>query len=164
MRRRLRAKAADFERAGRASIYQLGNNVMADSVERTPLDLGPLRASAYVTIPESGKNPVSEIGYGGPSAPYAVIQHEHEFNHEVGESHFLLNALNAARPTAERDLAALMRHNLGRGGEPGGGGFPTSPQGSGAPADRAKAAKAKRAAAKKWERRKGNKPRRRGRR
>ena len=79
-----------------AGLIEWGETVMGDAKELAPVDLGILRNSGFVLTdryrnigPEGaptaeaetqGKNtPVSVnavLGFGGPSAPYALIQHE----------------------------------------------------------------------------------------
>lgn len=69
--------------AARSAVFLGANVVMTASKERTPVDIGALRASGYVTLPRQRAGGVeSELGYGGPAEDYAVIQHEvTEFNH-----------------------------------------------------------------------------------
>jgi hypothetical protein len=51
------------------------------------------------------------LGFGGPSAPYAVIVHENlNVRHQVGQAKFLERPLNeAARGLAERIAAEVRR-------------------------------------------------------
>ena len=83
-------------RQGLASgIFLAANNIMTEAKERAPLDIGTLRGSGYVTLPEThGAEVVVELGFGGPAASYAVVQHERtELNHDVGEAKFLEKAV-----------------------------------------------------------------------
>jgi hypothetical protein len=92
----LKKAKASGPQALAGAIYVAANSVMTEAKQRAPVDLGPLRASGYVTLPAKGPNPKVELGFGGPSAPYALIQHERtEFKHEVGEAKYLENAINA---------------------------------------------------------------------
>lgn len=65
-----------------ASAVDVANK--ADSL--VPVDEGILRASQSITPPKSlGTNPSARITYGGPSAPYALIQHERlDYDHPKG--------------------------------------------------------------------------------
>lgn len=84
-----------------AGLYAVANNIMTDSKEHTPVDLGNLRASGYVTLPQGRgvSELVVEVGYGGTAASYAVTQHEATGHvHPVGEAKFLENALGRYNP------------------------------------------------------------------
>lgn len=83
--------------AAEGAMYLSANNIIIDAVERTPQDHGALRASGYATLPvRTGDDTTVEIGYGGPAASYAVVQHEGlNFRHEVGEARFLDHATTA---------------------------------------------------------------------
>ena len=78
-----------------AALFQEGELVMARSVRRTPVDHGPLRASAHVKRPETtgGKTTVT-LAYG---TDYAVYVHEiTTAQHEVGRSKFLESSMRDA--------------------------------------------------------------------
>jgi hypothetical protein len=52
-------------------------DVAGHADEMVPVDTGALRASQNIDYPtRSGNQVVASISYGGPSAPYALIQHE----------------------------------------------------------------------------------------
>ena len=80
-------------------LYLEASNIMTDSKKQSPVDLGTMKASGYITLPEITLSSVKvEMGYGGPSADYVVVQHEHtEFNHEVGKAKFLEDPMYAHR-------------------------------------------------------------------
>lgn len=79
-----------------ATLVQSGERIMGDAKELAPVDLGTLRNSGYVLSPsvlipsgpfaqpsgeargmvENQTDVVVAVGFGGPSAPYALIQHE----------------------------------------------------------------------------------------
>jgi hypothetical protein len=63
-----------------------------------PVDDGILRGSGYVEDPQIDGDTVSvKIGFGGPAAAYAAVQHENlAFHHDVGEAKYL------ERPLMER--------------------------------------------------------------
>lgn len=95
LRKELRLAGERAEVAGRAGIYAVAVAIMRDAKRRTPVDTGALRASGFVTVPTRA-TPNIQIGFGGPAKAYAAIQHEVSwYRHRVGESHFLLNAINA---------------------------------------------------------------------
>lgn len=62
-----------------AALYKEAVDILNISKrDLVPVDLGPLRASGHVQLPvRKGKRVSVTIGYGGPSAAYAVVVHEH---------------------------------------------------------------------------------------
>lgn len=70
--------------------------VMAIAKPRTPVDLGPLKASGTVLPPEiSGTRITVASGYGGAASDYALKQHEDlTLRHTVGQAKFLESAFN----------------------------------------------------------------------
>lgn len=115
--------------AGSAALYQEGLAVDAESVKRTPVDTGRLRATHYVAPPvQRGDTVVVELGNG---TDYAVYVHERtDQAHKVGEAKFLQNALNARTTGMLERLQKRTRANLKRGLiapaiDPG---VPTAPQ------------------------------------
>ena len=59
------------------AVTEVTNDVARKSAELVPFDTGALRRSRAMKFPTPGrKNIVGEITYGGPGAPYAVVQHE----------------------------------------------------------------------------------------
>ncbi|MDD5229913.1 MAG: hypothetical protein PHC43_01135 [Candidatus Marinimicrobia bacterium] len=95
----LRKAGSRGVKAVAGGLYLGANNIMRDSKKEVPVDLGTLKNSGYVTMPEiSGDNVKVELGYGGEAKDYAVVQHEHtEFKHpEGGKAKFLQDPLYAA--------------------------------------------------------------------
>jgi hypothetical protein len=91
-------RVLEYRVAVAAGVYMLANEIMTDAKRRTPVDVGALKGSGYVTQPEeAGGWIVSNLGFGGPAKDYAIVQHERtEFSHpEGGEAKFLENAANA---------------------------------------------------------------------
>lgn len=87
------------KRAVGAGLYLEANNIMRDSKKEAPIDIGNLKNSGYVTLPNISGNTVTvEIGYGGPAKEYAEIQHERtDFKHpEGGKAKYLQDPLNTA--------------------------------------------------------------------
>lgn len=83
-----------------AGLYLEANNIIADSLREVPVDLGALKNSRYVTLPNvSGNNISIELGFGGAGTKdYAVIQHERtDFKHpEGGKAKYLQDPINKA--------------------------------------------------------------------
>ena len=74
-----------------AALMQEGENVMAESKKRTPVDTGNLRASGHVKLPvtKAGRTSVT-LGYG---TDYAIHVHERPARHPSGRSKFLESAV-----------------------------------------------------------------------
>ncbi len=98
-------------------VYLEGNNIMTASKRRTPVDIGALKGSGYVTLPEMhGSRILVEAGYGGPAADYAVVQHEKtELRHEVGEAKFLEKSVDERAPRLASNITAIARRAIARG-------------------------------------------------
>lgn len=71
----------------------------AESMRRTPVEFGPLRASHEVLKPKvNGRDISVSIVVGGPSAPYAWYVHENlEAFHKVGQAKFLESTVLESR-------------------------------------------------------------------
>jgi len=96
------AKLQNVARAGpqavMATLYQEGQNIMTVAKQNyVPVDTGALRASGFVEVPKpTARGFAMEIGFGGPSAPYAVIVHEDlTKRHPVGQAKYLEIPLRA---------------------------------------------------------------------
>jgi hypothetical protein len=79
------------EKAIGGGLYLEGNNIITDAKILTPVDVGTLKGSGYVTLPNyQDKKIIVEMGFGGNAEDYAVVQHEHvEYHHEQGEAKYL---------------------------------------------------------------------------
>ena len=111
MARKLRALADRYPDIIGAGLFVLGEKIMNTSKrEFVPVDFGVLRASGHVQPPIRGKGREISVAlvYGGPAAPYAIVQHEGDFKHTVGTRKYLERPLLAATGTAARDLAGLL--------------------------------------------------------
>lgn len=97
--------------AALSAVYVAGNVIMTEAKRRAPLDRGDLRGSGYVTLPQKlGDKVRSEVGFGGPAAAYAVIQHERtEFRHDIGEAKYLERAIAAKRDQAFKQAARAAK-------------------------------------------------------
>jgi hypothetical protein len=76
---KLRALPEKALQAGTAELFQATEDIIGDSKENyVPVDLGPLRASGHVQLPErQGDSVTVRAGFGGAAAPYALAVHEH---------------------------------------------------------------------------------------
>jgi hypothetical protein len=79
-------------------LKEIASEIKELAQEKTPVDTGLLRATAYVS--DDGKENV-EVGYDRDGdAPYAVFVHENlEANHVNGEAKFLEKAIDETIPT-----------------------------------------------------------------
>lgn len=77
------------------ALYAEALVIQRESMKRTPVDTGALRASHVTKAPESNGGEISvKIEVGGPAAPYAVFVHENmAAHHEVGQAKFLESAI-----------------------------------------------------------------------
>lgn len=95
---KLRGAAQAGPQALVAALYQEAQEILTIAKERyVPVDTGALRASGFVEPPTLTPNGATmSIGFGGPSAPYAVIVHEDlTKRHRVGEAKYLEIPLRA---------------------------------------------------------------------
>ncbi len=61
----------------KAALYMEGENIMGESKRQVPVDTSNLKNSGHVEPPKESGGLISvTLGYGGPSAPYAVYVHE----------------------------------------------------------------------------------------
>lgn len=100
----LKTMPPDMALAAEAGLFEAGSLIQGDAQEIVPVDQGPLRASAF-TITQtlsalgSGAQPTGEarslakntateiravVGFGGPSAPYALKVHENPRSGKTG--------------------------------------------------------------------------------
>lgn len=122
-----------YQRAMEAGTYGLGQEIMTDSKQRVPIDLGALKGSGYVTSPVRTRGKIAvELGYGGPAKDYAVAQHERtEYKHETGEAKYLENAINAASGGAAKRLIDISRQAFAANAGAGRGVNPKNPDSGG---------------------------------
>lgn len=71
------AYAIDGQRAMMVALTSAVVDIAGDADTMIPVDEGTLRASQDIDYPKlRGSRMEATISYGGPSAPYALIQHE----------------------------------------------------------------------------------------
>lgn len=94
-----------------AALYRKGEEIMKLAKEKyVPVDLGALRASGYVKRYTEGKTFAVELGFGGPSAPYALIQHENmQYNHTTGGPKYLERPVMEQADSIPRDIAREVK-------------------------------------------------------
>lgn len=125
-----------WKRAVSAGLYLEANNIMALSKREVPVDLGGLKGSGYVTLPQDvGGKILVEMGYGGPAKDYAVVQHERlDFNHpEGGKAKYLEDPVDARQPNIARNVWRLAKAAFAQGVGPVQGKMPTGPGGGDSP-------------------------------
>lgn len=93
----LKAGVAEVQEAVGEFLWMEGQEIATAAAQKAPIDMGALRSSKYVEppVPPKGRDPEVTVGFGGPSAPYALIQHERtDFHHDEGEAKYLEKAFN----------------------------------------------------------------------
>lgn len=111
MQARLHAVAAGLSRNAGAALYRRGEAIMTRSkTEFVPVKTGALKNSGHVQLPERiGRAWVVDLVYGGPAAPYALVQHETPyFVHRVGQWKYLEQPMYEAEATLLPIIAAEM--------------------------------------------------------
>jgi hypothetical protein len=88
------------------ALYMEAEKIMAASKLLVPVDTGVLRNSGHVQWKGTARSKNFEVfvGYGGPSIPYAIVQHERmDYKHTVGEAKYLEKpAMKAAEGMGRR--------------------------------------------------------------
>lgn len=76
-----------------------------------PVDTGVLRASGLIEPSQSNAGKVRIVfGYGGSAWYYAIPQHERiDFNHRVGQDHYLSDPVMALSGSMGQRLAETLR-------------------------------------------------------
>ncbi len=112
--RRLKAAGSQGVEAAATGLYQAGEQIRGNAMERAPVDFGVLKGSAYVTLPElKGGDAEVIVGFGGPAKDYAIVQHEDlTYRHPVGEAKFLEKAVDEEAPNIPGIIAMATRQVL----------------------------------------------------
>lgn len=97
-----------YRRAVGGALLLEASRIEAVSIREVPVDTGRLRATAFVTPPDTTIRAVSvQFGYG---TEYAVPVHERtEVQHRTGKAKFLSDPVNAAESGAARRIARDTR-------------------------------------------------------
>ena len=110
LNQQLEALGKDAKQALSMAMMQSAQDVANEADELVPVDEGILRATQSVTPKGMFTNrPQVTIAYGGPSAPYALVQHERtDYEHPGGgqakylEEPFLKETARWPYPLIER--------------------------------------------------------------
>lgn len=97
-------------------LRAIGETIMTDIKQNkagkgVPQDEGILKSTGTVSGGEQVFNPEVKLSFGGPAAPYALVQHERmDFHHEIGEPRYLVRGLHRfqANKGFEKSAKALM--------------------------------------------------------
>lgn len=112
LRAALRAEGDKALHALGGALYREGSEIIGVSQDQyAPVDVGVLRSSGFVDLPEySGTHVSVQIGYGGAAEDYALVQHERlDFHHTVGQAKYLERPMLEAENGLEARLAADIR-------------------------------------------------------
>lgn len=106
-------------------LYTEAQNIMTDSLKQVPVDVGNLKNSRYVTMPQvSGQTITVEMGYGGAAKKYAEIVHERtDFKHpQGGKAKYLVDPLMSAKSGLAKNVAhfAAKAFQANKGASPTG--------------------------------------------
>ena len=71
-----RGTTLGVKRGVRLGVGQILLEIGARADELVPFDTGALSRSQTTSVSETGATITGEIAYGGPAAPYALVQHE----------------------------------------------------------------------------------------
>lgn len=106
----MRTLLAKYPDIAEKVLYQEGLAVQKESMKRTPVLTGALRASHETEKPKRSGNTLSvRIKVGGPAAEYAPHVHfRDDLTHNVGQSRFLESAIN----DAAKDIAKRMAKKI----------------------------------------------------
>lgn len=118
MQRAMRNVGGQVSDQAKGALRLEGEQIMTRSKrEFVPVDLGALRSSGHVQEPvRSGRDVSVTLAYGGPAAPYAVVQHESlHFSHRVGGPKYLERPMRDAQKGMAQRLAAKIRPRDARG-------------------------------------------------
>ena len=107
----IRKYALKFPEKIKPILYEEAQEIMSESKKQCPVDTGALRASGYVNEPEETKEGIYvQMGYGGPSAPYAIYVHERlDLHHRVGKAKFLEDPVKDRAPQLPRRIASKLK-------------------------------------------------------
>lgn len=117
LRAKLQAAASAGPMAIQAKFVQIAEQILTDSKQNyVPVDTGALRASGFTEGPEvTGPFIAMTLGFGGPSASYAVIVHEDlTKRHPVGQAKYLEIPLRKAIAGMANTIAQFTRNNIQR--------------------------------------------------
>lgn len=107
---------AQGRKGSATSLYEEGVEIMNESKKphNVPVKTGLLKSTGHVQLPTvEGNRIVVNLGYGGPSCKYALIQHEGNFNHpRGGRRQFLLIPAQEAQRGIEQRLSKKLGRSI----------------------------------------------------
>jgi hypothetical protein len=112
------AKLADLGPQAReqaaGALFEIAEEIIAQSQLLVPVDLGTLKNSKFVEPPHHTTHDISvTMGYGGQAKDYAIVQHERlDFHHTVGQAKYLETPFVEARRVVLTRLASKIRERL----------------------------------------------------
>lgn len=117
-------------------LRAIGEEVMTDVKNNrhgkgVPEEDGHLRSSGTVEGPKADGTVV--LAFGGPAAPYAIVQHERvDYHHpDVGEARYLVRGVERWQPDGSAAMRAMRANTvqaIARSGSiTAGGSFPSAP-------------------------------------
>lgn len=97
-----------------AALHAEHELIMTTAKRLTPVDTGALRASGYVRQPMIRNNEViSQGGFGGSSAPYAIYVHERlDVRHPIGQAKFYESAIMEGLHGMDERLSKRIKATL----------------------------------------------------
>ncbi len=110
VQRRIKGLIERFPGECARALYEEAQIEKAESMRRTPVDTGALRASHEVSDPVVQTREISVvISVGGVAAPYAIHVHENlEAFHPVGQAKYLESTIMESRPYLAKRIAARI--------------------------------------------------------
>jgi len=94
------------------ALFREANRIMTEikTVPFVPIDTGALMGSGLVPPPEIDSRGATVImGFGGPAAPYALIQHENlAYHHPVGQAKYLSEPVNRELPAIRKAVSTAV--------------------------------------------------------
>lgn len=104
--------------SGSVSLRRIGEEIMTDvkasrAGHGVPVDTGALRSTGRVEGRGTGLLSLQTVtlNFGGPAAPYALIQHENmQYHHTVGEARYLVRGMERWRPGGSQAMLAAKRN------------------------------------------------------
>lgn len=108
--RKARQRVEQLQRDAKRELVRGCEGIMTRSKrEFVPVDLGALKNSGVVIPDSDPKRIACVLAYGGPAAPYAIIQHEKVFNHKIGEDHYLSKPVFEDAPKVMEKVAGVIK-------------------------------------------------------
>jgi hypothetical protein len=108
------AKADPWTRTAAGVLKQRAFRIYEVSQRLVPVDLGALKASGFVSLPDIQGDWIEiTIGYGGPAAPYAFYVHEDlEAFHDDGQAKYLEIPFLAERDGMIHQLREAVKEHV----------------------------------------------------